>query len=232
MSKSCKKELIDCIVWHKEGTDILHNEEGPAIEYLNGNKSWWQNGRRHRVDGPAVIYYNNKEYWLFGELISDINSDEEWKIYQSKNYKKEIREYLTPTEWSKARTEWYKGGTEILHREDGPAVEYSNGDKKWYLNGKLHREDGPAVEKADGKKVWYRNGMPYRENGPTIETDGGRFYYQVYSLDGKIGFHREDGPAIIKADGNKDYYYKAIEYKNISSDEEWKNLVFIMKVVE
>ena len=26
------------------------------------------------------------------------------------------------------------------HRIDGPAVEYTNGDKKWYINGKLHRE--------------------------------------------------------------------------------------------
>ena len=43
----------------------------------------------------------------------------------------------------------------ILHREDGPAVEYANGDKCWYLNDKLHREDGPAVEYANGDKVWY-----------------------------------------------------------------------------
>ena len=24
------------------------------------------------------------------------------------------------------------------HREDGPAVEYSNGDKEWWINGKQH----------------------------------------------------------------------------------------------
>ena len=29
---------------------------------------------------------------------------------------------------------------------------YENGDKEWYLNGKLHREDGPAVEDANGYK--------------------------------------------------------------------------------
>ena len=38
------------------------------------------------------------------------------------------------------------------HREDGPAVEYADGSKEWYLNGKLHREDGPACEYADGSK--------------------------------------------------------------------------------
>ena len=45
----------------------------------------------------------------------------------------------------------------IRHREDGPAIEYSNGTKSWYLNGKRHREDGPAIENADGSKYWYLN---------------------------------------------------------------------------
>jgi len=45
----------------------------------------------------------------------------------------------------------------ILHREDGPAIEWDNGYKAWYLNGELHREDGPAAEWADGSKAWYLN---------------------------------------------------------------------------
>jgi len=51
---------------------------------------------------------------------------------------------------------WYLNG--ILHREDGPAVEYIDGSKLYYLNEKLHREDGPAIEYADGTKVWWLNG--------------------------------------------------------------------------
>ena len=35
---------------------------------------------------------------------------------------------------------------------------YPNGDKYWFLNGKLHREDGPAYEHANGTKSWYLNG--------------------------------------------------------------------------
>ena len=35
---------------------------------------------------------------------------------------------------------------------------YTNGDKFWYLNDELHREDGPAIEWADGSKSWYLNG--------------------------------------------------------------------------
>ena len=45
-----------------------------------------------------------------------------------------------------------------LHREDGPAVEYANGDKSWYLNDELHRLDGPAIEDANGYKDWYYHG--------------------------------------------------------------------------
>ena len=47
----------------------------------------------------------------------------------------------------------------IRHREDGPAVEHYNGNKTWYLNGKLHRMDGPAYETVDGFKSWYINGV-------------------------------------------------------------------------
>ena len=38
---------------------------------------------------------------------------------------------------------WFTGnmyfvkGTEIRHREDGPAIEFSDGDSLWYFNNKL-----------------------------------------------------------------------------------------------
>ena len=50
---------------------------------------------------------------------------------------------------------WYLKGK--LHREDGPAVERASGDKCWHLKGKLHREEGPAIERANGSKFWYLN---------------------------------------------------------------------------
>ena len=55
---------------------------------------------------------------------------------------------------------FYKWGSKgkVLHREDGPAVEYANGTKFWYLNGKRHREDGPAIVYSDGVKSYHYNG--------------------------------------------------------------------------
>lgn len=51
----------------------------------------------------------------------------------------------------------------ILHREDGPAIEFASGSKVWYLNGKAHCEDGPAAEWANGDKEWHLNGNELTE---------------------------------------------------------------------
>lgn len=37
------------------------------------------------------------------------------------------------------RTEW-RNKERQLHREDGPAVEFANGEKFWYINGKQFAE--------------------------------------------------------------------------------------------
>jgi hypothetical protein len=67
---------------------------------------------------------------------------------------------------------------EILHREDGPAIEYSYGSNSWYLNGERHREDGPAVEWSNGSKEWYLNGKRHREDGPAVErVNGSKAWY-------------------------------------------------------
>ena len=52
---------------------------------------------------------------------------------------------------------------------------YNNGDKHWLLKGERHREDGPAIEWADGTKCWYLNGEYLTEaqhkakTNPTVE---------------------------------------------------------------
>ena len=66
----------------------------------------------------------------------------------------------------------------VLHREDGPAVEWRDGDKYWYINGERHREDGPAVEYTNGYKAWYINDKRHREDGPAVEyADGSKEWY-------------------------------------------------------
>ncbi len=51
------------------------------------------------------------------------------------------------------------------HREDGPAIMFSNGDMSYFQNGLRHRTDGPAVVYGDGKYIEYHiNGIEYTED--------------------------------------------------------------------
>ena len=70
-----------------------------------------------------------------------------------KTYKVEVTETVT---------KWHNESNE-LHRENGPAIEWANGRKEYYINGELHREDGPAIEYASGDKSYYINGKKLYE---------------------------------------------------------------------
>ena len=41
----------------------LHREDGPAIEYIFGDKHWHFNDNLHRLDGPAVEYFSGEVYY-------------------------------------------------------------------------------------------------------------------------------------------------------------------------
>jgi hypothetical protein len=98
---------------------IHHREDGPAIEYASGDKSWFINGKLHRENGPAVEY---------------ANGDKEWCINGKCH-----REDGPANEYSDGSKSWYINGN--YHREDGPAIEYKNGSKAWYINGKCLTEE-------------------------------------------------------------------------------------------
>jgi hypothetical protein len=63
----------------------------------------------------------------------------------------------------------------IRHRLDGPAIEYTDGHKEWYVDDKKHRLDGPASEWSNGAKFWYVDGEYLTEmefyalTSPTLE---------------------------------------------------------------
>jgi len=107
-------------------------------------------------------------------------------------------EYYTQVEryWG-YKNEW--GLQKRLSR--GIKVMTNNGDKSWFLNGKLHREDGPAVEWNEGTKFWYLNDKRHREDGPAVEYPSGRKDWYLNGLR-----HREDGPAVEHSDGCKAWY--------------------------
>ena len=63
---------------------------------------------------------------------------------------------------SNKTTSWYLNGQ--LHREDGPAIEWTDGSKFWFINGQRHREDGPAVVRPNRPNSWYLNGEQLTES--------------------------------------------------------------------
>jgi len=67
------------------------------------------------------------------------------------------------------RIETLNDKDELHSFNDNPAVDFNNGDKWWYKEGKLHRLDGPAIEFSDGEKWWYKDGKLHRLDGPAIE---------------------------------------------------------------
>jgi len=69
-----------------------------------------------------------------------------------------------------------------LHREDGPAVEYADGTKRWFQQGKFHRDDGPSIEYNNGDKFWYQHDQLHREDGPAVEYTNG---YQEWWIKGE-----------------------------------------------
>jgi|ERR1035437_4917533 hypothetical protein len=74
---------------------------------------------------------------------------------------------------------WYKPGTTIRHRLDGPAVELAGGTKYWYQNDVLHRLGGPAIEYSDGTLFWYKEGKYHREDGPALIYNYNTEYWYI-----------------------------------------------------
>ena len=60
---------------------------------------------------------------------------------------------------------------EVYHREDGPAIVYLDGEKKWWMNGKLYRGNGPAVQLKNGRQILnYTEKMSQLLNKKMIKT--------------------------------------------------------------
>ena len=62
--ESIRKSLGNRNEWRNtEGQ--LHREDGPAIEYADGRKSYYQNGKLHKEDGPALEWHRGKKkHWF------------------------------------------------------------------------------------------------------------------------------------------------------------------------
>ncbi len=73
----------DAIVYYDDGsrevitgvssvsTKNIHREDGPALSWSNGTKTWLQHGMHHRMDGPAVITSTGEQRWaIWGKPVT------------------------------------------------------------------------------------------------------------------------------------------------------------------
>ena len=98
------------------------------------------------------------------------------------------REDGPAVEWEDGGKEWWVKGQR--HRSnDLPAIIYQSGGKEWHFQGKLHRGAGlPAIEHANGAKAWYINGQHHREGGlPAVEYSDGNVEWWVNGVRKMIG---------------------------------------------
>jgi hypothetical protein len=99
----------------------------------------------------------------------------------------------------------------IIHRDDGPAIEWFNGTKEWIVNGELHRDNGPAIVYDNGSEQWFCRGLKHRLGGPAVSGPG----YKEWRYYGQL--HRNDGPATQCATFGDAYYLHGLYL----TPEEW-----------
>ena len=171
---------------YNDGTEVYKTKDGFRYEYANGDVEYIRDRKYHRTDGPAIEWVNGGKAWFVnGKRMSE----EQFNAWRAKNnpvkegYKDTIKilgQMEVPIEVWDNGTEVYKtkegfryefanGDIEYItrdgkyHRTDGPAVEYAGGGKAWFVNDKRHRTDGPAIESANGDKHWFVNGQQMSE---------------------------------------------------------------------
>lgn len=109
----------------------------------------------------------------------------------------------------------------IVHRENGPAIDYGNGTGAWLIDGKMHRIGAPAAIDSFGREAWYINGELHREDGPAMTDElGTTAWYYGGNL------HRLDGPAIQTSQGIDFYWVDGKEYLK----EDFENLKEVRKL--
>ena len=62
-----KKEFNDRVE-HRNEKWMLHNEDGPAVIWRDGDKFWWINGQLHRLDGPAIEFSSGEKHWYLNGI--------------------------------------------------------------------------------------------------------------------------------------------------------------------
>lgn len=222
------------LYYFAERANHLHRLDGPAIE-RDEYTSWNFKGVNHRLDGPAIERKNGAKEWtiqgyenhrLDGPAIENEDGTKKWYVEDKKMTEQEFvdkMKHVSVVENEKG-DKIYKNSADKKSRLDGPAVEFSNGSKQWWIDGYLHRIGSPAVELSDGSKEWVINGDRHRLDGPAVEFSNGSKQWWVNGIR-----HRLDGPAVEWKNGAKEWF---IEGKKMTETEFNEKINFFRQRLE
>lgn len=163
------------------------------VSDIDGTKSWYLNGNLHREDGPAIEWGDGDKWWYIDGLYRG-NNKCSFTFYQPTDSlgkdKTNVTHVVPHGKYPKVKIYTLNDGFggayeqyiipgmegcinsyiqrpygkhnipalytgEILYIEQIPLAIGGNSIKCWYKDGNYHREDGPAVEYSDGDKHWW-----------------------------------------------------------------------------
>lgn len=200
---------------------ITQNDRFKTEENTTGIVKKYLDSKLHCETGPARTGTPKPEYWLYGQHFTE----QAWaKAVEA------LRQVKTGAD-ATIRTIFYTDSTHQKYREDGPAIIWDKGHQIWLTDGnltKLIMPDGRVFDNlkpAEGTPDCYEN-----QEGAwvTLDKEDGTILLDHQgveeSIDGSKRFFREeklhsvDGPAVIPATGEPQYFLEGKEY----SKEDWE----------
>jgi hypothetical protein len=176
---------------------ILPSDVLESHRFYNDNRYVLVKARRGVLTAGKISYARELE------IVKLVSEDEMWDLCAT------MRKTDAIEVWSVNGTE-HRGG-------DLPAKIAADGSKGWFKRGLLHRDNGPAIEYSDGTKLWYNIGCLHRDKGlPAIEYANGAKEWWVNGQRHRDG----DLPAEISPDGWKRWWRHDIMYKHQQPEDE------------
>jgi len=116
--------------------------------------------KKIRDNTPSYISRAGNKYWFKdNKFDKEKMMDADQSDYDTRDYNNwaSSDDYYTP----ELGNTLFLRSCGILHRENGPAVEFKDGTKLYFINNKYHRENGPALEYSSGYGHYYLNDVNY-----------------------------------------------------------------------
>lgn len=195
--------------------DRIYRKVGPSMITTGGAEHWLKRGEYHRLDGPCIVCPNGCRAWATHGNFGGYDDATKPGVDLNPNCD-DCRIMLTVKLLGSntdiridAVTAWFDRGR-ISRQDDLPAIIAGNGDRYWLSGGLIHRANGPAIVYANGQQEWFQNGMKHRDGDQpaSIHPNGQMTWFQN-GLE-----HRDGGPAYIHPNGVETWFQHGKKHRD------------------